>query len=116
MKNAGQAITLYNYFLDPETGYDTCTRAYIRGVSVFGKAEVSVTKEGFVSADVYTVRVPTACGEYTFRAGDVIVAGEAVEERPSRAELEEKYPVVLTVVSCTDNREKREGHWKVVCQ
>lgn len=116
MRNADGNITLYHYYLDPETGYDACTRTYIQGVSVFGRTEADVTKEGFVSADVYTVRVPESRGEFAFYAGDVIVLGEALEEDPRRAELTANYRTVLTVLGCTDNRGRRGGHWKVVCQ
>lgn len=115
MRNADKEITLYNYYLDPDTGYDTCERHFIQGVSVFGTLAVNVSKEGFVAADVYTVRIPAACGEFTFKEGDVIVVGRADEENPRPAELEEKY-TTLTVVSCTDNRGKRAPHWKVVCK
>ena len=44
MKNATQDITLYNYYLDPVTGYDTCQRLYIQGVSVFAQTKVEDRK------------------------------------------------------------------------
>lgn len=116
MRNAGKEITLYHYFPDSETGYDKSVRHFIQGVSVFGTTAVSVDKEGLSSADIYTIRVPEECGEFTFKEGDVIVMGRAEEESPRRGELKIKYPDSLTVVSCTDNRGKRGAHWKVVCK
>ena len=115
MRNAERDITLYNYRFDPETGYDACTRHYIQGVSVFGSLAVNVSKEGFASADLYTIRVPESRGTFEFQEGDMIVLGEAAETNPRPAELEKKY-TALTVISCTDNRGKRGGHWKVVCR
>lgn len=115
MRHAEQTVTLYNYALDGATGYDACTRHIIAGVSVFGKTEVRVDKDGLHAADLYTIRVPESCGAFNFRPGDVIVLGAAKDENPRPAELKAKYHAV-TVVGCTDNRGKREGHWKVVCK
>lgn len=116
MRNADKEITLYHYLPDPETGYDKSVRYFIQGVSVFGTTAVSVGKEGFSSADVYTIRVPEERGEFPFQEGDVIVVGRAEEESPRRGELKKKYPDSLMVVSCTDNRGKFGSHWKVVCK
>lgn len=134
MKNANQDITLYNYYLDQETGYDTCKRLYIQGVSTFVQTKVGVSKDGFASADVYTLRIPeesvtekyvtpaqfdrltdkTGC--FTLKNGDKIVLGFASEETQTQAALESEYgnEQVLTIVSVTDNRDKRSPHWKVV--
>lgn len=115
MKNADQTITLYSHSMDPDTGYDVWTGQVITGVSVFGSTAVNVNKDGFAAADVYTIRVPEKCGEFVFREGDLIVLGESNEQNPRPADLEAKYPT-LTVVGCTDNRGKREGHWKVTAK
>lgn len=113
MKGADKTITLFTHSLNENTGYDVWTGQVIRGVSVFGSTAVNVNTDGFASADVYTVRVPQKCGDFVFKAGDLIVLGEAEETTASPAELERKYQT-LTVVGCTDNRGKPEPHWKVI--
>lgn len=133
MKNANKSITLYNYYLDPETGYDTCKRTYIENVSTFVQTQVNVSKEGLASADVYTVRIPEGAvskmyvtpkqfmeledktGAFTLAKGDKIVLGYAVEEVATPAYLESTYgnEMVMTITGVTDNRDKREPHWKV---
>lgn len=133
MKNAEQYITLYNYYLDPVTGYDTCQRLYIQGVSAFAQTQVNVSKEGLASADVYTLRIPEATvtaqyatpkqfqamedksGYFTLSEMDKIVLGYAKESTPTPAELQSAYGngMVLTITGVTDNRGKRAPHWKV---
>lgn len=115
MKNARHTITLYTHRMDSETGYDLWSGQVFQGVSVFGSTAVSVSKDGFGAADVYTVRVPESAGEFSCHAGDLIVLGEAMEPDPRPANLEKKYQT-LTVVGCTDNRGKREPHWKVIAK
>ena len=134
MRNADKDITLYNYFLDPETGYDTCKRTYIQGVSAFVQTQVNVSKDGFASASVYTIRIteeaprkayvtpkefeelPDKTGYFTLKKGDKIVLGYASEEVQTPAALESTYgnDQVMTITGVTDNRDKREPHWKVV--
>ena len=133
MKNADKDITLYNYYLDSETGYDTCQRLYIQGVSAFVRTQVNVNKDGLASADVYTLRIPEGsassqyvtpeqflelpnkAGYFTLAKADKIVLGYAREETPTPAYLESAYGngMVLTITGVTDNRDKRTPHWKV---
>lgn len=131
MRNADKTITLYNYFLDPDTGYDAVRRTLIVGVSAFCETRVNVEKEGLASADVYTLRIPAEsspgyatskeyaalsdkAGRWTLAKGDKIVFGVAEEENPRKADLEKRYDNVVTITGVTDNRGKREPHWKVV--
>ena len=134
MKNANKDITLYNYYLDPATGYDTCQRLHISDVSAFVRTQVSVSEDGLASADVYALRIPeesvTAqyvtpeqfrelpdkAGYFTLAKADKIVLGNAREETPTPAYLESTYgnDLVLTITGVTDNRDKRAPHWKVV--
>lgn len=133
MRNADKTITLYNYYLDQQTGYDTCKRSQIDGVSTFVQTKVNVSKEGLASASVYTVRIPESSAEeqyvtpkqflelddktgyFTLSKGDKIVLGVAEEETATPAYLESKYgnDQVMTITGVTDNRDKREPHWKV---
>lgn len=133
MKNADKDITLYNYYLDAETGYDTCQRLYIRGVSTFVRTQVDVSKDGLASADVYTVRIPEESvtakyvtpkqfkeladktGYFTLAKADKIVLGLAEEEPQTPAYLESAYgnEMVLTITGVTDNRGKMAPHWMV---
>lgn len=134
MQNAGKTVTLYNYYLDPATGYDTCSRTLLSGVSVFTQTQVSIDKDGLAAADVYTMRIPkesftgqyvypteyaaleSKSGYFTLAKGDKIVLGIADEEKPTAAQLEAKYGTdrVMTVTGVTDNRDKRAPHIKVV--
>lgn len=134
MRNADKTITLYNYFTDLETGYDTCKRVQIDGASTFVQTQVNVSKEGLSSASVYTIRIPEASvsaqyvtpkqflelsdktGYFTLAKGDKIVLGKAEEEDATSAYLENKYgnDQVMTITGVTDNLDKREPHWKVI--
>lgn len=134
MRNADKTITLYNYFTDAETGYDTCQRLQIDGASAFVQTQVNVSKEGLASASVYTLRISETSasakyvtpkqfvelenkkGFFTLAKGDKIVLGIAEEETATPAYLESKYgnDQVMTITGVTDNRDKREPHWKVV--
>lgn len=134
MRNADKTITLYNYFTEVKTGYDACKRLQIDGVSTFVQTQVNVSKEGFASASVYTIRIPETSvsaqyvtpkhflelqdksGYFTFAKGDKIVLGVSEEEDATSAYLENKYgnDQVMTITGVTDNRDKREPHWKVI--
>jgi hypothetical protein len=133
VKNAEQEITLYNYFMDAETGYDTSRRVHISGVSTFVQTQVNVSKDGLASADVYTIRIPDESvkeryvtpreyknlkdksGFFTLAKGDKVVLGYAKEEEATPAYLESTYgnEMVMTITGVTDNRNKRAPHWKV---
>lgn len=133
MKNAGKDITLYNYYLDPDTGYDACQRLYIQGVSAFVRTQVNVSKEGLAPADVYTVRIPEESvpakyvppkqfkeledktGYFTLAKADKIVLGLSEAKTPTPAYLESTYGNgrTLTITGVTDNRDKLAPHWKV---
>lgn len=133
MRNADKTITLYNYYLDQPAGYDANKRIQIDGVSTFVQTQVNVSKEGLASASVYTIRIPETSvssqyvtpkqfselpdktGYFTLAKGDKIVLGVAEEETATPAYLESKYgnDQVMTITGVTDNRDKREPHWKV---
>lgn len=136
MRNARKTITLYNYYADYSTGYDTCKRTVISGVSVFIQTQVNVSKDGLASASVCTIRIPASSvqeayvtpkdfqkaenksGIFTLAKTDKIVLGIAEEETPTSAHLESTYgnDHVMTITGVTDNLDKREPHWKVVCE
>lgn len=136
MENAMQSITLYNYYMDPQTGYDRVKRTVITGVSVLAQTKVSVDKNGMASADSFTIRIPVESvkaeflrpaafsgaenkdGYFTLAKGDKIVLGFAAEEDPRPATLEQRYgsEYAVTIIGVTDNRWKNGGHWKVMCQ
>ena len=136
MRNADKTVTLYNFYMDASTGYDTVQRVLLAGVSAFIQTQVSVDNDGLAAADLYTLRIPEASfpaeyvipaqfasltdktGYFTFSKGDKIVLGVAPEEKPTAAQLEKTYGTeqVMTVTGVTDNRGKREPHIKVVGQ
>ncbi len=136
MRNADKEITLFNYFNDPVTGYDNCKRTHFKGASVFAQTQVNVDKDGLASADLYTIRIPEEAAEadylrpgefnqledkgnaFTLAKGDKVVLGHADDDNPRPGDLEKKYgnEFVVTVTGVTDNRGKREPHWKVICK
>lgn len=130
VKNADKTITVYNFFLDPVTGYDVSKRTQIDGVSAFCQTKVNVSKDGMASADLFTIRIPEEVapgyappkefatltdktGRFTLAKGDKIVIGVATEEAPTQSNLEKKYDTVVTITGVTDNRGKHSPHWKV---
>lgn len=134
MQNANKTITLYNYFNEPSTGYNTSRRVLIENVSAFVQTQVNVSKDGLASASVYTIRIPVESvnekyvtpkeykeladktGYFTIAKGDKIVLGYAEEETATAAYLEETYgnDQVMTITGVTDNRNKMGAHWKVI--
>lgn len=136
MRNADRTITLYNFALEAETGYSVSFRTVIGGVSVHQQLQVSVDSSGMSSADKTTIRIPLEAAEgtyvrpivyaaledktgfWTLAHGDKIVIGLADEQSPTKGEIEKRYgnEYCVTVIGVTDNRDKREPHWKVTCQ
>lgn len=136
MQNCDRTITLYNYTYDPETQYDVAHRHVLAGVSVHSVTKVNVDKSGMAAADQTTIRIPVSAtreeylrpmayaeapivqGYFTLAHGDKIVLGLADEENPLPSVIEKKYgsEFCVTIIGVTDNRDKREPHWKVVCE
>lgn len=136
MRNADRTITLYNYILDRETSYDVAVRHVLTGVSVHSVTKVNVDKNGMASADETVIRIPVTAtheayirpsayqaepdidGFFTLKKGDKIVLGLADEESPTPSEIENKYGAdfCVSIIGVTDNRDKREPHWKVTCE
>lgn len=134
MLHCNDTITIYNAYFDPSTGTDRYSRTVIQGVSWHSRQMVNVVKEGLVSANTATIRIPAEAdfggaeyvtphefktleekaGKWTLAPGDVIVHGEATETNPTAKTLKDNYAEVVTVIGGTDNRRGALQHWKVV--
>ena len=103
---ADQPITLYHRSYDEAKRADVWTRAVYMG-SWYGSQAVTVADGGLLTADTYTVRIPT---------GDIIVKGE-VQDTPTRATaLTRKYQGRCFVVTrVQDNRRGAPAlqHWRI---
>lgn len=137
MNNADQEITLFNFYGSPEDPDILLSkRTVFTGVSVFAQIKVNVVKEGLVSANLYTIRIPKVAANatyyrpanfeklaekgtaFTLKEGDLIVLGYADDENPKLDTLKRKYgdDSVVTITAATDNRGKQGPHWKVIGQ
>lgn len=134
VRNANKEITLFNFYpSEDDPDIYLCKRTHIQGVSVFSQTKVTVDTKGLLSANQYTIRIPQDSVEesflkpvlfaelynksnaFTLNKGDKIVLGFADDENTTPEQLEKKYgyEYVVTITGVTDNRDKREPHWKV---
>ena len=111
MKLADKKITIIHRTFNSEQDKDVLTYV-VKTASWFASFGSSNSTNGMVQNDSIIVRIPTtdalAIGE-----GDHIALGEV--ESGTIADIEKSYPCGL-VTSVTDNRGKREPHYKVVLQ
>lgn len=118
-------VTLYHYFIDPETRNDRWKRTILRGVQWTKREEKTMTANGVVQvADAVTLTIPfdVDSGRETWEIDartnlDVIVLGavtkELTEEYPLPA-LRREYDSYATVKSVADNTNRRFlKHWSV---
>lgn len=94
MKQCTETITLFNHYTDNDTGLDRYSPTVIRGVSWYCEVASSVDASGLVSANRFTIRIPTGAdfsgkkyvrpeayegsskaAYFTLRQGDIIVHG-----------------------------------------
>lgn len=113
MQNANATVTVYHSAIDPDTGADVLTGVVYHGVSLFSSVNVQVTTDGLKSATVGTLRIPTnepivIANGYFVCEGSLQTSGV----RPS--DLSKLCPYVYTIIGITDNRGKREPHYKAV--
>ena len=57
MKMATETITIFNAYLDDETGYDRYQHTVITGASWYGSIETNID-QGLKAANKFTVRIP----------------------------------------------------------
>ena len=137
MKLVGDTITVFNKYVDNETKFKRYKATVINGIHWYGTANVSVTVDGLIGADQYTIRIPEEAdfsgkkyispksfgaqenkdNYFTLAEGDIIVHGIATEDIEKPDYLQDTYDEVVTVVSVTDNRRAPNAkHWRVVCK
>ena len=58
MKLVGDTITVFNKYVDNETKFKRYKATVINGIHWYGTANVSVTVDGLIGADQYTIRIP----------------------------------------------------------
>lgn len=134
MKLTNEVITIFNKVLN-EDGYDLWLPTSIRGCSWYSEVASTVTADGLIAADKYTIRIPEDAvvkddksyvepvefvdgdhtSTWTLRQGDVIVKGVETSASLTPAELQRKYGTVVTILGVTDNRRAPNAkHWRVV--
>lgn len=111
---ADQPITLYHRSYDEAKRADVWTRAVYMG-SWYGSQAVTVADSGLLTADTYTVRIPTQ-DAVTAAAGDIIVKGEVQDTPTGATALTRKYQGRCFVVTrVQDNRRGAPAlqHWRI---
>lgn len=140
MKLCTDNITIYNSYVDAITRFKVYVPTQISGVSWYGSLQVTVTSDGLIGADQYSIRIPTDAqvdkaylppkefakkpndqkqNYWTISEGDCIVRGlvddTGDDAKPDK--LESKYDNVVTVISVTDNRRVDNApHWRVIAK
>ncbi len=134
MELCNDVVTLYNARYDREADKTVYVGTVLRGVHVFRTMKSSVSKDGLVSADTLTVRIPfsvnasgkeyadpdgyasasNVSGMFTLNEGDYLIPDAVLITNPTVADLKKKHAAV-TILGVTDNRSAPRGkHWKVV--
>lgn len=137
MKLVDDTITVFNKYVDNETKFKRYKATVINGVHWYGTANVSVTADGLIGADQYTIRIPEEAdfsgkqyispksfeaqenkdSYFTLAEGDIIVHGSVSSDIDTPSYLQAMYDEAVTVVSVTDNRRAPNAkHWRVVCK
>lgn len=137
MKLVDDTITIFNKYIDSETKFKKYISTVVTGVHWYGTDMVSVTSDGLVGANKFTIRIPEEAdfgekeyvspkdfskltdksGYFTIAEGDIIVHGVAEEDEAKPDYLEDTYDEVVTIISVTDNRKAPNAkHWRVVCK
>lgn len=108
-------VTLYHRSYDPAARQDVWTRMVYTHASWYGAQAATVSDNGLMTADAYTVRIATDA-EIDAAPGDVLVRGEVTDTVTGSAALTRKYHGRCFVVThVQDNRRgvRRGWHWKI---
>jgi len=121
MLNANKTITLFSKVFDSTEGYDRYVGTVLHNVSFFGELKSKVVDGGLKDVKQYTVRICSSSIESPnsihMEEGDLIVLGQATTLTGlTPKQLKQAYSTVVTIISVTDNTDKLEPHWKVICQ
>lgn len=98
MKLCEDTITLFNAYLDEDSGFTEYSPTIIRGVSWYGEVASAVDSDGLHAADRYTIRIPVDADfsgksyvepaafagadkstSFTLKEGDLIIHGQGTE-------------------------------------
>ena len=106
-------ITIYNKLYNPQTRLYEWRRTQIPHVNWFGKQAASLSADGLMTADLYTVRIPAASAPpgyvppeqydgdgWTLRPGDIVAKGLTGNIQAPGQISGEKF----TVTAVRDNR------------
>lgn len=106
-------ITIYNKLYNPQTRLHEWRRTQISRVNWFGKQAASLSADGLMTADLYTVRIPEASAPpgyvppeqyngdgWTLRPGDIVAKGLTGDIQSPGQISSEKF----TVTAAWDNR------------
>ena len=110
-----ETVTLYHRSYDPASRADVWSRVVYTAASWYGGQAATVSDNGLMTADTYTVRIDTDAAILA-APGDVLVRGEVTDTVTGSTALTRKYQgrcMVLTHVQ--DNRRggRRLWHWKL---
>lgn len=129
METFDENITIYNHRYNAATQADTWRRTQIIGVSWYGGRKVTASDNGLVSADTYTVRIPSnvlggfllpeeyaamvdVTNKWTVQSGDIVVKG-LVDTEITRVSDLDSIPQKFVAVGCYDNRRGLLRHIKI---
>lgn len=110
-----ETVTLYHRSYDPASRADVWSRTVYPAASWYGAQAATVSDNGLLTADAYTVRIATS-DEITAAPGDVLVRGEVTDAVTGSAALTRKYQGRCFVVThVQDNRRgvRSAWHWKI---
>lgn len=115
MQGCDRTVTLYHRDYDPASRTDVWSRMVYPAASWYGAQAASVSDNGLLTADTYTVRIATS-DEIAAAPGDVLVLGEVADTVSGSAALTGKYHGRCFVVThVQDNRRgvRRAWHWRI---
>lgn len=110
-----ETVTLYHRSYNPASRADVWSRMVYATASWYGGQAASVSDNGLMTADAYTVRINTAAA-IPAAPGDVLVRGEVDDTVTGSTALTGKYQGRCFVVThVQDNRRgvRRLWHWRI---
>lgn len=115
MRGCDRTVTLYHRTYDPASRADVWSRTVYRTASWYGAQRATVSDNGLLTADSYTVRIATN-EVIAASPGDVLVYGEVTDTVNGSSALTRKYQGRCFVVThVQDNRKgpRSARHWKL---
>lgn len=110
-----ETVTLYHRSYDPASRADVWSRTVYTTASWYGGQAATVSDNGLMTADTYTVRIDTDAA-IPAAPGDVLVRGEVEDVVTGSTVLTRKYQGrCMVLIHVQDNRRgaRRLWHWKL---